>query len=131
MENLLFFSIIVGVMINFTLGAISFSRVNRSFALMYKGLLESCVATIDETGAATTPYFEKNRIRQYVKEYLDENIKEYTTSYVAYFMYFAGDERLCLSKYCTTVRITLKADINYLFKFEKARDFKITRSVNL
>lgn len=116
-------------MLNFTMGAIDFSGVNRTFALMYKGVIEKSVATIDENGIECAPYYVKSVLKQNVTDYFDTNLPKYVTHYQASIYYFSKNNgTICTSKYCSAVRITLKADINYLFKYEKARDFYIANS---
>ena len=108
------------------MGAINFSGVNRTFLSMYKGVLESSVAYLDKDGKAISPYFLKETLRDYVEAYLDENLTRYVTHYEATIYYFnKEDETLCTSEYCQNVKITLKCDINYFFKYEKARNFYI------
>ena len=126
MENLIFFSLIFSLFINFTMGAINFSGVNRTFLSMYKGVLESSVAYINTSGNLVTPYFNKETLRDYVEGYLEENLTRYVTHYEASIYYFnKEDETLCTSKYCTAVKISLDCDINYFFHYAKARNFYI------
>ena len=126
MENLIFFSLIFSLFINFTMGAIHYSGVNRTFLTMYKGVLESSVAYINASGNLVTPYFEKETLHDYVESYLEENLTRYVTHYEASIYYFnKEDETLCTSKYCTAVKISLDCEINYFFHYSKARNFYV------
>ena len=126
MENIIFFSLIFSLFINFTWGAINFSGVNRTFLSMYKGVLESSVAYIDSRGNLVEPYFEKEILHDYVESYLEENLTRYVTHYEASIYYFnKEDETLCTSEYCTSVKISLECEINYFFHYAKARNFYV------
>lgn len=132
MENLLFFAIIFGMMTNFTVGAITFSGVNRTFASMYKGVIETSISTIGEGGQAHIPYFDKTLLEKNVSKYLEDNLTRYVTHYQASIYYFdPKNGAICPYPDCYAVRITLKADINYFFKYEKAKNFYITSTNTL
>ena len=132
MEYIFFFAIIFGTMINFTMGAIRFSSINRTLSLMYKGLLEASTSYVDSNGFYRSPYFDKDKLKNYVINYMDENLKSQVDHYTVSIYYFdRGDETMCLDEHCESVRITLKADINYLFHFEKAKEYHIVASNNL
>jgi len=127
MENILFFSIIFSLFINFTCGAINFSGVNRTFLLLYKGVIESSIAFINEDGSPNeNPYFYKETLERNVDEYLFDNLTRYVTSYTVSFNFFHRDNGLtCTSKECQAVKITLDCKINYLFSYTKARNYYI------
>ena len=130
MEYILFFSIVFGMMINFTLGSIRYSGLNRSLQIMYKGVLEASVVTIDVQGNYRTPYFEKTKLKEYVSNYLENNITQFVNHYDASIYYMNKDnDTMCTKRYCDKVRMSLKADINYFFKFEKAKEFSIISKV--
>ena len=126
MENLLFFSLIFTLFLNFTFGAMRLSGVNRTFLSMYKGVLESSVAYINEKGEPITPYFIQDTLVDYVDHYLEENLTRYVTHYEASVYFFNNeDDTLCTSDYCSAVKISLECDINYLFHYSKAKNFYI------
>ena len=102
----------------------SYSGVNRTFLSMYKGVLESSVAYVDEKGEPISPYFLKDTLEDYVTNYFEENLTRYVTHYEASIYYFnEEDGSLCTSKYCDAVKISLRCDINYFFHYEKGRNF--------
>lgn len=126
MENLIFFTLIASLFINFTFGAMKLSGVNRTFLSMYKGILESSVAYVDKDGYPIKPYFLQDTLEDYVTNYLDKNLTRYVTHYEASIYYFnKEDETICTSEYCQAVKISLKCDINYFFHYSKARNFYI------
>ena len=126
MENLIFFSLIFSLFINFSFGAMNFSGVNRTFLSMYRGLLESSVAYVDKNGNLVEPYFDKVTLRNYVESYFEENLTRYVTHYEASIYYFnKEDDTLCTSDYCPSVKISLDCEINYFFHYSKARNFYI------
>ena len=126
MENLIFFSLIFALFINFSIGAMNFSGVNRTFLSMYRGLLESSVAYVDKSGQLVDPYFDKETLRNYVINYFEDNLTRYVTHYEASIYYFSKeDDTLCTSDYCSSVKISLECEINYFFHYSKARNFYI------
>ena len=132
MENLLFFALIFSTIINFTMGAIDFSGVNRTFLSMYKGMFEASVIYVGENGKPCKPYFNKELLKEYVTNYFERELTTYVTHYEASIYYFDKDDgMMCTSKTCDSVRISLDCDINYFFHFSKARDFYINSKVAL
>lgn len=126
MENLIFFSIIFATIINFTMGAISFSGVNRTFLSMYRGLLEASTVLVDADGKPIKPYFSKTKLKEYVTNYFEKELTRYVTHYEAsIFYYYKDDTNICTSLECRAVKISLDCEINYFFHYSKARDFYI------
>ena len=126
MEHLIFFSLFFTLFLNFTFGAMRFSGVNRTFLSMYKGVLESSIAYVDEDGNAISPYFIKDTLVDYVDHYLEDNLTHYVTHYEASVYFFnEEDDTICTSEYCQAVKISLECEINYLFHYSKARNFYI------
>jgi len=129
MEYLIFFAVIFATLFNFSMGAIAYSGVNRTFLTMYRGVLESSVALTDENNVLVEPYFKKDVLETYVANYLEENLTRYVTHYQAKINYInEEDESVCLSKYCNAVKISLECDINYLFHYKKGKIFYINQN---
>ena len=129
MENLVFFTILFSLFLNFSIGAISFSGVNRTFQIMYRGLVEASIAFVDENGEPIEAYFKKNVLEQYVTNYLEDNLTRYVTHYKAAIYYFDKENQVvCTSSYCRSVKISLDCEINYFFHYSKARNFYINQT---
>lgn len=129
MENLVFFAILFSLFLNFSMGAISFSGVNRTFQIMYRGLVEASIAFADENGEPVEAYFKKNVLEQYVTNYLEDNLTRYVTHYKAAIYYFDKENQVvCTSSYCRSVKISLDCEINYFFHYSKARNFYINQT---
>lgn len=126
MENLLFFSIIFATIINFSMGAINYSGVNRTFLSMYRGLIEASTILVDADGLPIEPYFDKTKLKAYVTSYFERELTRYVTHYEASIFYFYQDDTtICTSMECRGVKISLDCEINYFFHYSKARDFYI------
>lgn len=129
MENLVFFTILFSLFLNFSMGAISFSGVNRTFQIMYRGLVEASIAFVDENGEPIEAYFKKSVLEQYVTNYLEDNLTRYVTHYKAAIYYFDKENQVvCTSSYCRSVKISLDCEINYFFHYSKARNFYINQT---
>lgn len=129
MTNLIFFLLILSLFANFSLGSIRYFGLNRSFVLMYKGVLEASCLKVDENGEPCVPYFSKNLLENNVETYLNNNIKRYVDSYTVAFLYFNKDDStICTSKYCRAVKISIRADINALFHYEKAKNYYVVNA---
>lgn len=115
--------------LSFSFGCMSFSSVHRTFSLMYRGLFETVTATIDESGEPSA-YFNKNKVEEYVTEYLANNLTKYVTNYeVSYYFFYEDSGLVCTSGNCTALKISLKADINYIFHYEKAMNYYISEGL--
>ena len=126
MENLIFFSLIFSLFINFAMGAIDFSGVNRTFILMYRGLIGCSVSMVNKDGEPVEPYFDKEILEAYVTSYLEENLTRYVTHYQAAIYYFDKvDQIVCTGEFCQAVRISLDCEINHLFHYTKAKNYYI------
>lgn len=126
MGHCIFYALMFALFISFGVGAMNYSSVNRTFLTMYKGVFEASVSSLDKNAKDIKPYFNKNKLEEYVTKYLEDNLTKYVTSYQASIYYFnKSDDTLCTSQYCRAVRITLKTDINYFFHYEKAKNIYI------
>ena len=109
------------------------SQVNRTFLSMYKGMLEASVVTIDDNGEPIYPYYEKGYIRSYVSSYLTTNISKYTKSYTLTLTFY-NDDGVTVSTSTDKsrcVKFNLKANINYLFKYDKTQTYSIKSKENI
>lgn len=126
MTNCIFFVVILSLFLNFSFGAVNYSGVDRTFQLMFKGVLENSFKAIDNDGNPCDPYFDKTLLEENAEKYFSLNLPKYVTNYVTAYYYFnPNDYSYCTSSYCKGVRISLKADINFLFHYEKGRNFYI------
>lgn len=81
--------------------------------------------TVGSNGEPVVPYYDKNILKEYVNDYLDKNISKYTNNYeITYTFFNKGNDLLCFSN-CQKVGITLKAQINYFYNYEKTQCFSI------
>ncbi len=129
MENTLFFATLFALFLNFSMGAMSYSGINRTFQNMYRGLIEASIAFVDEKGEPIEAYFKKDVLEKYATNYLKENLARYVTHYKASIYYFDKENQVvCTSSYCRSVKISLDCEINYFFHYTKARNFYINQS---
>ena len=115
MTNNIFFILIMSLFLNFSVGATRFSGVSRTFKLMFRGVLEVAVATIDKSGN-TNPYFNEEILEDYVDSYLKKNLTRYTKHYTVNYYYFYKDSgAVCINHECDGFKISLKAfnDLNF------------------
>lgn len=126
MTNCIFYSIIFTLFLNFTIGAVTYSEVNRTFMSIYKGVFEASVMTIDENGYEIYPYYNEEILENYLVNYLKPNLEKYVTNYQIKIYYFDHKtDELCLNHFCKDINVTLKAKINYLFNYERSQNFSI------
>ena len=126
MTNCLFYSIIFVLFLNFTVGSIKYSQVNRTFMSLYKGVFEAATYTIDENGNPIEPYYKKSLISTYINQYLKENLNRYVTDYsVSYKYYLNETSEVCKTNYCRSVKVTLKAKINMFYTYNQTQNFSI------
>lgn len=128
MINLIFYTLFFTLFVNFSFGSLRYSQINRAFMSSYKGLYESCVVTVSNTGEPIYPYFDKELVQKEVETYFATNIGKYTKDYNLSILFYRSDHRTqCLkNEYARTVRIILKTKINSLYTYNKARFFSIT-----
>lgn len=91
---------------------------------IYKGMLEASVLTIDENGEPVVPYYGKEAVESYLKEYLGKNISNYAKDYTINANFHDENGEYC-TDYCREVAITLHAKINFLYKYEKTQTFLV------
>ncbi len=125
MTNCIFFVFVLSICLNFSLASMKYSGVNRTFELLYHCVFEMSTNDLDEEANPIKPFFVKDKLIKNVEAYLDNNITRYTNEYVtAYYFYNPDDGSYCTS-YCRGVRISLKAQLDIFYKFEKARNYYV------
>lgn len=125
MTNCIFYSLIFILFVQVSTGSLRISQINRTFLSIYKGMLEASMITVDGNGEPIVPYYDKNILKEYVDGYLNENISKYTKKYeITYNFINKNNELICFSQ-CKKVKITLKAQINYFYNYEKSQSFSI------
>lgn len=126
MLNAFAFVFITTLIMTFSLGSINYFGIHRAFELMYRGVLENSMDYFiysDEN----VYYFVPETLERNVLDYFERNISRYTHEYDVSFYYFNAENDSYCSSYCRSVKISLKADLNLLFHYEKARSFSILR----
>ena len=123
MTNMIFYILILGLASSFVSGAMRFSNINRAFILLQKGIMEYAVITCDDNNS---PYYDQELLKKCVDDYCKKNIAKHTNKYTTSIYYINNDDSMCINGYCQAVKISLKADINYLFRFERAMTFTIS-----
>lgn len=125
MTNCLFYTIIFTLFISVSFGSIRFSQLHRAFLSIYKGMLESCIVSIDDQGEPIFPYFNKELVEKNSEMYLKENIERYVENYDLLINYFdkKGGE-ICEDR-CRYITIKLDAKINFFYNYSKTQSFSI------
>ncbi len=112
------------VFASFSIGSINYFGVNRTFMLMYKGVIESSLKTVDRNGLPVPPYFDRTALKENVEIYLASNLPKYVDEYTVNYYYFDPiDKSYTTDEYVRAVKISLKCYINSLYQYEKAREF--------
>lgn len=130
----LFSTIFFVLFANLSMGCLRLTQIDRTFMDSYKGMYEACVITIDSEGEPIKPYFDQTLIRYYLAEYLEPNVKKYTTDYFMNVKFYTGDNDVqCKSERdkARKVRVFLEASINFLFGYSKGRNFVIKERTEL
>lgn len=122
----LFSSIFFVLFANLSFGSLRISQVNRAFMNSYKGMYEASVITIDEEGEPITPYYDQTILRNYVTDYLEENIKKCVTDYTLNIDFYKNDEEKATPEELSRkVKISIDANINFLFHYSKDQTYSI------
>lgn len=128
MSYILGYSVLFATAISFTLGAIRYAAVNRTFMLMHRGIFEASAVSVDKHGNPIHPVYDEKRLIRIADDYLKKNLRRYVTSVeINYRFYNPSDGTVCFSE-CRAVKISLGATINYLFRYEAARTFTIVEA---
>ena len=127
MLNSIYYVIIMILSLTFSVGCINYSGVHRTFQLVFKGLIESSIVIIgEEEGNYVEPYFNEEVLVNYLSSYFEENIKRYVSNYEASYYFFNQESGLiCTNHQCSALKVSLKADFNYFFHYEKAKNYYI------
>lgn len=126
MTNTIFYILMFSVFASFSIGSINYFGVNRTFMLMYKGVIESSLRTVDKNGLPVAPYFDRNALKENVEIYLSNNLPKYVDEYTVNYYYFDPiDKSYTTDEYARAVKISLKCYINSLYQYEKAREFYV------
>lgn len=91
--------------------------------LLQRSVFEYAVITIDENNY---PYYDEQLIKEGIDNYFENNIKPIVNKYTTGIIFLNDDNSLCVNGKCQRVQVSLKANINYLFNFEKSMTFTIT-----
>lgn len=110
---------------SFSMGAIEFSYVNRTFELLLRAPIELAVKTIDEDGE-NIPYFDEGVIAENLENYFVNNLPRYVHDF-EYEYYFSYKDKggYCLDHKCNALKVSLKARISGLFTYNKAKTYFI------
>ena len=123
MTNIIFYTLLLSISTSFGLGAMKYSTINRTFMLLQRSVFEYAVITIDENNY---PYYDEQLIKEGIDNYFENNIKPIVHKYTTGIIFLNDDNSLCVNGKCQRVQVSLKANINYLFNFEKSMTFTIT-----
>lgn len=95
-------------------------------------MYEASVITIDKEGEPIVPYYSQPILKNYVVTYLEKNITRYVTDYDLNVEFFENDgDTVCPNDgFARRVKISLNANINYLFHYNKVQSFSIKERVN-
>jgi len=132
MTNLVCYSMLFALFLQFTFGAINFSSINRSFLNINRGLFESSVVYIDELGNPIKPYFDENTLETYLVNYANNNFSKYSNDYHLTILYLSADgDEYCFDGMCEKVNVKLTAKINSFFNYQKSKTYYISERGNV
>ena len=129
MANLIYFTFIASLFINFTFGSMTFFSVNNIFNLIEHGPLEASLILLPNSEDVIDPMFNNSLLEENVNKYLLSNMPNYVDKYSVSFLYLNEDGSYNLTEYSKTVKISLKAILPSFFKFEKAKIFSVGKSI--
>ena len=133
MLNCVFYSLFFALFVSLSFGSLRLSQINRVFVSSYKGLYEASVVTVDKNGEPIYPYFDQGTLRNYIYEFISKNLDRYATNYSLDIEFYKEDGvSECLSNdLARNVKLSLKANINFLFKYSKQQSFSIKDAESL
>ena len=129
MANLIYFTFIASLFINFTFGSMTFFSVNNIFNLIEHGPLEASLILLPNSEDVIDPMFNNFLLEENVNKYLLNNLPNYVDKYSVSFLYLNEDGSYNLAEYSKTVKISLKVTLQSFFKFEKAKIFSVGKSI--
>ena len=115
--------------VSFSIGASQYSYINRTFELLLRGAFEKAIIIIDDQGEIK-PYFDEEILEEEIEEYFALNLPRYVRSY-EYYYYFSYSDKggYCINHDCDAIKISLKANINDFFIYNKAKTFFIREGI--
>ena len=125
MINCIFYTLFFTLFLNISVGSLKYSQINRTFMSVYKGMFEACTVTINDNGEPVAPYFNMEKMKNYINDYFKVNLEKYTKEYTVSYIYIGGANTFICTKECRNIEITLKAKINTFFNYEKTEYFFI------
>lgn len=133
MLNCVFYSLFFALFVSLSFGSLRLSQINRVFVSSYKGLYEASVVTVDKNGEPIYPYFDQGTLRNYIYEFISKKLDRYATNYSLDIEFYKEDGvSECLSNdFARNVKLSLKANINFLFKYTKQQSFSIKDAESL
>lgn len=133
MLNCIFYSLFFALFVSLSFGSLRLSQINRVFVSPYKGLYEASVVTVDKNGEPIYPYFDQGTLRNYIYEFISKKLDRYATNYLLGIEFYKEDGvSECLSNdLARNVKLSLKANINFLFKYSKQQSFSIKDAESL
>lgn len=125
MINTIFYTLFFCLFLNISIGSLKYSQIHRTFMSVYKGMFEACTLTIDDNGEPIKPYFDMNKMEDYINNYFKVNLSKYTKNYSVSYMYIGGTNTFICSSECRSIQIDLRAKINMFFDYRNAEIFAI------
>lgn len=86
---------------------------------IYKGMFEACTITINDNGEPVTPYYNMEKMQNYIDNYFKTNLSKYTKDYKVMTFYFGGTSTFVCTSQCKSIQISLKAKINLFYDYNK------------
>lgn len=123
--NCIFYTLFFTLFLNISIGSLKYSQIHRTFMSIYKGMFEACTVTINDNGEPIKPYFNMNKMANYIDEYFKVNLSKYCKDYKVSYFYIGGTNTFICSSECRMIEIDLKAKINLFFDYKKAEIFTI------
>ncbi len=130
MPNVMFSLLIAILSLHFFTVTYRTNGVHRTLFNMPISLFETSIPLVlneDDPGL----YFAKLELEEKLDSYFAFHLKKYVSNYdLDYYYYNRDDDSLCRSDKCTSIEITLEADIVLNFKYHKSADFYIRNNTN-
>lgn len=99
----------------------------------YKGLYEASVVTVGADGEPIFPYFNQQILRSYANEFIGEKVAHFTGNFTLKVNFFQKDgvTECTENDLARSVKINLKADVNFLYKYNCEKCFSISERSNV
>lgn len=92
---------------------------------MYKGMFEACTVTVSSTGEPLVPYFNMDKMKTYINDYLKTNLSKYCKNYTVTYKFVGAKNYIACKSECRRMKITLTAKINSFYSYSKEQYFSI------